>query len=244
MKWSKETKFQAAFLSHNARFFIKNLFFLIITIVPAGIALLQFMADEKTRFGLPIEFWVSLTMISLLGFLAANNALAIMFSRKETTINNEREPVTSANDNSEVNVENSVTPQIITMGENNISVGNNYGSVTYSQGLINKRPNLTKLISIRDEGQILKVEGRHLNDYSSLGNWRFEITDWCENMLSALGEIDRDKENYLRTLTDVPWREYNGIKFLNQTHQRDMDILSEYIDRLNKIIEAYLELPQ
>lgn len=138
----------------------------------------------------------------------------------------------------------------IEAGDNSIGIG---GDVNNSQinhvysniGDIKKRPDLTRVIEVREFGHNLLAAGIHLiRTEEVLRDWYMTIRQWEKDLVIAVSEIDKDKGKLMETLFEVPNKDFSQhTKILNKRHLSELECLSERLRILEKFINDYLQLP-
>lgn len=217
----------------------------VITIFPAFITVYQFFGGDKSIFAnKPTESWSALTLVlflvsCLVGTLKYQKELKDEAESNSTyQESNSVKKVTTGNDS--IGVGRDVTNSNIF---HNISVNGDFVPAIREIQPKQKRPDLTKLIEIRENGYLLKEEGVRLR-VGGYSDWINNVKSWNEELLNALGEIDKDKAKLFRILGDVPRNEtFRSSPMLSLAHVEVLENIIEKLRRLEKIIDEYLQIP-
>ena len=241
---------------------IEFAWYLLITVIPAVLAIYQFFFGERLIALDVFYIWLGLFLFYAIGiFFISIQKYKQEISPKKRKRKNlpvlstgpdflNGDSVTISIGGKAQNVingnNNTVTSNAATAKDNSISVsGNNYAPIINAiEPRQQKRPNLTSLIEIREKGYLLRNKGIHLQDEFVVDFWIEEFEIWNIEMLNALSTIDKDKAKLLKVLGNLPRNTMTYAVVYSSNQLLKLDTFTEKLRRLDQIIEDYLKLPQ
>lgn len=205
--------------------------YFVVALVPAIIGIIGLLRQDDNMIS-NIPFWIWIVITGLLLFLAFSKGLQRYQEEQKT----ESQKSTRRRSKSIQSVANN-DGQSIAIGGNSLA--------PIIQGVDNKqkRPDLTYLIQMREQGYLLRNSGMNLIDEHHLKEWIREFRLWEEGMLFCVEMIDKDKAKVLKLLGNVPRGTMQYNRIFNDEHALILDVFTEKLIRLDKIIDDYLKFP-
>ncbi len=213
---------------------IKSFWYLLISVIPAFIAIYQyFVGTNRMSIKPSLQVWIAITVVIVLlslsiGFYNYSKELKMGNKPKKRPRNTTSKTVRS-------NVKNG--GQSVAVGGNNLA--------PIIQGITHppkQRPDLSKLNEVRRKGYLLRNEGMKPMVEIQVDEWLVRFNNWNGELIQAVEEVDRDKAQDLVILGNVPMSGMNYQNHINSVQRGYLEIMTEKLRRLDKIREDYMRL--